>query len=356
MVGLFHKAIIQSGVAINPWASSSEPPMESVKKLAAVLDKDISDVKEFVNYLRTLDVHRLVEAEDKIRTSKDKILFIYPFLPSVDLKAKNSFLTKPPDEAAKDGIQVSLMNEDICNEIDADIDNLLIHPTILRYLKKHNVSVNDFKQYYFDELPISFENMDEIVNAFGAVHFTIGIHNVIEIQKRIPNVPAYLYKFEYEMNNSLAKKFMGPHIKGTFHGEELSYLFYSKLAVETFNQQPPAPGSIEHKLIQRFTKLWTNFAKTGLKTYWAVEEEACSNSAFAHHKDKQMTFSYGELDALQMRNPTPKQTDIIPVQWQPLDHSNDYNFMQITDELAMGVEKNIIQQLIKVSNDKPCSN
>ncbi|KAK0071159.1 hypothetical protein PV325_013366, partial [Microctonus aethiopoides] len=306
------------------------------KKLAAVLDKDISDVKEFVNYLRTLDVHRLVEAEDKIRTSKDKILFIYPFLPSVDLKAKNSFLTKPPDEAAKDGIQVScmcgyvshegsviamMMNEDICNEIDADIDNLLIHPTTLRYLKKHNVSVNDFKQYYFDELPISFENMDEIVNAFGAIHFTIGIHNVIEIQKRIPNVPAYLYKFEYEINNSLAKKFMGPHIKGTFHGEELSYLFYSKLAVETFNQQPPAPGSIEHKLIQRFTKLWTNFAKTG-KLFFSSDEQAenllgggrrslfkvellilifrgSSSSAFAHHKDKQMEFPYGELNALQ---------------------------------------------------------
>lgn len=73
-LGLFHKAIIQSGVAINPWASSPKPPMESVKKLAAVLDKDISDVKEFVNYLRTLDVHRLVEAEDKIRTSK--VLFL----------------------------------------------------------------------------------------------------------------------------------------------------------------------------------------------------------------------------------------------------------------------------------------
>lgn len=111
-------------------------------------------------------------------------------------------------------INISVVNEDICNEIDADIDNLLIHPTTLRYLKEHNVSVNDFKQYYFDELPISFENMDEIVDAFGAIHFTIGIHNVIEIQKRILNVPAYLYKFEYEMNNSLAKKIMGPHIKG----------------------------------------------------------------------------------------------------------------------------------------------
>ncbi|KAK0169506.1 hypothetical protein PV327_011530 [Microctonus hyperodae] len=68
--GLFHKAIIQSGVALNPWASSPKPLMESVEKLAAVLEKDISNVKEFVNYLRTLDAHCLVEAVEKIRTSK----------------------------------------------------------------------------------------------------------------------------------------------------------------------------------------------------------------------------------------------------------------------------------------------
>ncbi|KAK0169215.1 hypothetical protein PV327_011703, partial [Microctonus hyperodae] len=175
----------------------------------------------------------------------DTILFICPFLPSVDSKAKNPFLTKAPQEAVKNGIQVSCMcgyltedgsicasplNDDVCNEINADINNLFIHPTILRYLKEHNVSINDFKQYYFDELPIAFENMDEIIDAFGAIYFTIGIHNVIEIQRKIPHVSVYLYKFEYEMNDTFTKKIMGPHVKGTCHGEELEFLFHSKLA------------------------------------------------------------------------------------------------------------------------------
>lgn len=113
--------------------------MESVNKLAAALGKNISNVKEFVEYLRTLDAHTLVETEAKIHSSevnfiiinniknykiffisqlifyfislsfKDEILFIHPFLPSIDSSAENPFLIKPINEVAKAGIKVPCM-------------------------------------------------------------------------------------------------------------------------------------------------------------------------------------------------------------------------------------------------------
>ncbi|KAK0076648.1 hypothetical protein PV325_005056, partial [Microctonus aethiopoides] len=321
-LGLFHKAIIQSGVAINPWASSPKSPMESVTKLAAVLDKDISDVKEFINYLRTLDISCLIEAEAKIRNRQDKILAIHPFIPSIDSKAKNPFLSIQLNEAIKNGIKVPSMcgymshegiiviagmNDDMYNEINADPENLLIHPTAKKILNKYNLTVNDVKQFYFGDEKMSSKNIEKIVDALSTIHFILGIHDVIDIQSKVPDVPMYIYKFEYEVETSLLKKFLNVDVKGTCHGEEMSFLFYQKLT-KLFDKPIAIPGSIEHNFIEKFTRMWTDFAKTG--------------------------------------NPTPKLTNEIPVEWKPIDNSDGYKCLLITDKLNMITEMKITQQLL----------
>lgn len=67
---------MHSGTAVNAWASPSKPPIETVKKLATLLGKNMSDVKEFIGYLRTLEPLELVKAENEIRTFE---VFIFPF-------------------------------------------------------------------------------------------------------------------------------------------------------------------------------------------------------------------------------------------------------------------------------------
>ncbi|KAK0175124.1 hypothetical protein PV327_008903 [Microctonus hyperodae] len=69
--GLFHKAVIHSGTALNPWARPSKPPIETVKKLANLLGKNMSNVKEFIGYLRTLEPFELIKAENKIQTFEE---------------------------------------------------------------------------------------------------------------------------------------------------------------------------------------------------------------------------------------------------------------------------------------------
>ncbi|KAK0076649.1 hypothetical protein PV325_005057 [Microctonus aethiopoides] len=320
--GLFHKAIMQSGVALSPWASSSTSPMETVKRLAEVLKKNLSDVKEFINYLRTLDIHQLIKAAEEMETHQDKILFIHPFLPSIDRKAKNPFLLIPPEEAAKIGIKVpsicghlsgegviamGVMNSEIYHQIDIDSENLLIHPTVLRFLRKHNLTVNDVKKFYFGDGKISSENYEKIVAMLTDINFVIGLHHVIEIQTLNSMAPMYYYNFEYESEISIIKKVMDIKVKGICHGDELSFLFYPKLS-KMLRKNAPQVGSVEHSIIQRLTDLWSNFAKTS--------------------------------------NPTPQITDNIPVEWKPVDSSNEYKCLHITENFNLTKETNITQQLI----------
>lgn len=61
--GLFHKAILQSGVANNPWASVPHSPKKNAIKIASILGKESSDPVEIVEFLRTIDVVKLLEAQ-----------------------------------------------------------------------------------------------------------------------------------------------------------------------------------------------------------------------------------------------------------------------------------------------------
>ncbi|KAK0074244.1 hypothetical protein PV325_008600 [Microctonus aethiopoides] len=93
----------------------------------------------------------------------------------------------------------------------------------------------------------------------------------------------------------------------------MSFLFHAKID-KILGRQLPAPDSMECRLIEIFTKMWTNFAKTG--------------------------------------NPTPRKTNLIPVTWEPIDSSVQYKFLNITDNLVMSSEKNITQELIESVNSK----
>ncbi|KAK0073339.1 hypothetical protein PV325_009859 [Microctonus aethiopoides] len=207
------------------------------------------------------------------------------------------------------------MNNEVLEKIDADPENLLINPVTLRFLKQHNLTVNDVKQFYFGDKNISLDNFANVIDLHTDMHFIIGLHHFVDIQSRVSKTPTYLYKFEYEVKNSYLKNFLGMGtIKGTCHAEELNYIFHPMIT-KLLGKPPASFNSIEHCLVQRFTELWTNFAKTG--------------------------------------NPTPETTDLIEVEWKPIDNStDDYKYLEITDKLKMRTVKNITRQLMKNKNDK----
>ena len=75
VVGLFHKAIAQSGVAINPWSSMPKDSRKKAYRLCSLLGNKTEDNQEVFSFLKTVDVQQLIEAQNNILTNRVKTLF-----------------------------------------------------------------------------------------------------------------------------------------------------------------------------------------------------------------------------------------------------------------------------------------
>ncbi|XP_057325394.1 esterase FE4-like isoform X1 [Microplitis mediator] len=72
--GLFHKAILQSGVATNSWASVSVESMkDTAEKITAILGYKTKDAKELVEFLRKADVGDILKAEASLFSWKNRL-------------------------------------------------------------------------------------------------------------------------------------------------------------------------------------------------------------------------------------------------------------------------------------------
>lgn len=68
VLGLFHKAISQSGVALNTWASMPPNPKKYAYRLCSSLGRDLTDSRAIVHFLRKINCLTLIDAQEKIRT------------------------------------------------------------------------------------------------------------------------------------------------------------------------------------------------------------------------------------------------------------------------------------------------
>ena len=67
LTGLFHKAISQSGVALNPWASVVNPKIYAYR-LCELLGNKTENHQEIINFLKTIPCTELIKAQEKILT------------------------------------------------------------------------------------------------------------------------------------------------------------------------------------------------------------------------------------------------------------------------------------------------
>lgn len=74
--GLFHRAISQSGCMLNPWAKIHGDPKFAIYELCELLGKKTKDPKEIVQFLRTIDTMKLIEAQGKVMFESVKMLFL----------------------------------------------------------------------------------------------------------------------------------------------------------------------------------------------------------------------------------------------------------------------------------------
>ncbi|KZC13030.1 Esterase FE4 [Dufourea novaeangliae] len=306
--GLFHKAIAQSGVALNPWAYVTKKPASYAFKVAACLGKQITDTQELYEFLIAADARQLVKAQLTVLKQEGSHVLIGTFGPSIDDKSPNPFLPQHPAIMAKDGVKVPFLLGYNDNEGSLFVGNIakvlgkvnndfkqVVHPEIEEELNKEGITHQFLKQLYFADKPIDEGTMQLYADYMSDMMFIRGIYDVLRYQTE-KNVTTYLYKFCYDKEFSLMKTQCKMSLPGATHADDLACLFYPYL-IKNFGMTVPQPGTKDYDVIEYFTQMWTDFAKTG--------------------------------------NPTPMTTKLITELWKPIQKGDVYDYMEINEKIRM---------------------
>ncbi|XP_014227063.1 esterase FE4-like [Trichogramma pretiosum] len=319
--GLFHKAISQSGVALNTWASTPNPRSYGFK-LCKILGQDLHDSREAIAFLRKIDCLKLAKMQEKMRTLEERFQLLYPFGPGTDSKAKNPFMPIPIEIAAENGMNVPYLvgfNEkegnysyytvkshplkDICKNFVE-----YLHPNIKVTLKKHKLTPYDLRTLYkCHDDDLTEENYcEKIADLLEDMYLVEGVHRMIKHQVNNNTSPVYYYKFTYDKGVSFTKLMLNIQRRGASHFDELSYLFSMRFN-ELLGIEPLQKGTESYRLMEQMTEMWTNFAKFG--------------------------------------RPTIDASNLIKTNWVPVTNPTLLRFLEIGESLKMDCTINIDQKL-----------
>lgn len=186
------------------------------------------------------------------------------------------------------------------------------------------------RNYYFDKKPLSIFTRGDLIQVScqkglcGTFDFFFLFQLLSDVQFLLPiqqvalrlstnsSVPVYNYYFSYDGPYGLFKEETNiQDVSGVAHSDEMGYLFNPANLYKLYGSR--GSQSPEEQTVERLTKLWTDFAKTG--------------------------------------TPTPNTNDLIPTLWEPFN-SGDYKYYEIGDTLKSGngLKKDTIQFWIDVTN------
>nr|WCC58149.1 carboxylesterase [Pharsalia antennata] len=272
--GLFHKAILQSGTALNHWAYGQH----MMVALAKEMGYDVSTDREALDRLKDVPVELLHEAQEKIEEGR-KGLVKSNFAPVIEKPNDTAFITEEPIDIIRSGNynQVPLMIGYNSKE------GLLLaaYETILalegKTVKKETPSLedaipwqiglergSDVSKQVCENLTKTYykgPNMAESTYLMSSDSmFVAGVIATAKNHLITSQSPIYLYRMSVDTALNVLKTFAKITSPGACHADDLGYLFKNAMT------PPLQPGSAEDIAVRRFVKLWTNFAKYGNPT------------------------------------------------------------------------------------------
>ncbi|XP_072764146.1 esterase E4-like [Anoplolepis gracilipes] len=308
---LFHKAILQSGVATSIWAVKKNTEA-SAFKLASIFGNDSKDPKEVVEFLQTIPAAAIINTQFEVVSLEEASITNIPFGPTVDEKSKRPFLPCPVSQLLDDANDIPMIigctsHEYIMFLIDASkknlekkyaiIELLIQRATNLQDSKKITQLAEQVKEHYFHNKPITKESIPSFIQCLSDLYFCIPAKNFVNDQKKKKQAPIYYYNFSYVGNEMTSTKLMSDNLPmiGASHSDDLTYLFY-QLSCKVNDPKPPAIGTKDREVLEILTTIWTNFAKTG--------------------------------------NPTPAVDEYITTIWLPVT-TDRFNYLDIGDTLQL---------------------
>nr|XP_014089899.1 esterase E4 isoform X1 [Bactrocera oleae] len=294
--GLFHRAISQSGSALNPW-SMADSSSERAFRLAANLGYvGANETDEILEFLRRVPAMKLVEAAPTTLTVEDSRNNIgLPFVPVVEgywntegsreVYYEDPFMTQHPSEMYqqhKFHSNVPYMTGYNTHEAMLFIRRLRKNPKLLEIIENDfsrmvprdlNVTderervTRDIRQFYLGNKQVGIESVDEMIALLTDLMFLQGIRKTARNHAKYGSAPVYMYRFSYDGALGLYKRMLGLTRPGVCHGDEMGYLFkfgFFNLSLD--------PRSTEVLVKNRMVRMWTNFAKYGNPTPQNVED------------------------------------------------------------------------------------
>ncbi|KOX71850.1 Esterase FE4 [Melipona quadrifasciata] len=258
--GLFHKGILHSGTLYCPWTTRGMKNRTTYGfKLVSFLGKDTTDPVEAVEFLRTVPAKKIVEAQEFILSDIKAFTLVYGV--DHDEVAENPVLPQPIEQLL---------------ENDANV------PVIISY------SEHEYIMFLKDKSERTIAEMNRTLythvnNLRSSMKLEDGeVEKLFEMVKdqyfggkpdRVKRTaaPNYFCVFSYVGNEKTqTDRLVNRQISGASHVDDIAYLLYlPKCKIE--NPDPPAIGTKDRITLERMTRMWTNFAKTGDPT--SVKDE-----------------------------------------------------------------------------------
>ncbi|KAK5647709.1 hypothetical protein RI129_002601 [Pyrocoelia pectoralis] len=268
--GLFHTAIIQSGCAFIPWQQVGD----ALPLLTKNLGLETTDTKKVLTALTEMPVEKLFELQGKLESDITTASLMGPAIEKPT--AKFPFIVQEPLDiilsknynhvpimigfTSREGMLFDLLNRIKYGDVKLVTDFETEIPYVMKVQKGSGLSKTiseKIKAFYYGKEVPSNDNINQYYLLKGDNFFVWSTYAAVKHHCSTSQKPVYLYRMSVESTLNLTKKVVGTKNPGVCHGDDVRYLF------KTDYTPPIIPNSIEDKSIKRFTRLWSNFAKTG---------------------------------------------------------------------------------------------
>lgn len=275
--GLFHKGIVMSGSVAAPWANIPQRNWNyRLAKAAGYTGENVDkDVCEFLTKLKASELYKQCENLLTKEERQERIPFCYgpviePYVSDECVISKNplemmreAWSNSIPLIIGGNSFEGLLMFSearkypDMVDEL-GNCEKVVPSDAALSEEERKNFGLRIREEYFGDNEP-SMKNLLQYCDVFSYKYFWHGIHRTILSRLKYATAPTYLYRFDFDSKkfNHVRIFMCGPKMRGTCHGDDLSYLFYNGIAKKLSHQ------SREYKMIRTMVSLWTNFAATG---------------------------------------------------------------------------------------------
>ncbi|XP_053681974.1 juvenile hormone esterase [Sabethes cyaneus] len=281
--GLFHKAIAQSGTALNPWSIAKDPKTRGFS-LGHQLNCNTNSTDELLSCLRKASAQKIVNAAPKTITQEDvKRSIGLPFVPSVenwigdDASDEAPVIADEPMNIMQKGsynhvpliagfnsheamlfIRRVRKDPNLLKNINEDFQRLI--PATLHVSRDTDdgaLVAQDMRNFYLNGENISDSSMQNMMDLMSDAMFLHGIIDFARLHATGEGQNStWLYRFAYDGALGIYKRILGIDWPGTCHGDELGYLFrFGVLNIRLDN------SSTELQTMAKMTRMWTNFAK-----------------------------------------------------------------------------------------------